>query len=129
MEWNEIKNAAYSVIINNKLSDEYRSRLDDEIKEIEKQGANSIWTDLYNKSEKFDDNPNGLVLMWLLGMTTINPIVGEYKIMIEASDGKEMEAIQIEDNGVKLVVSEHTLVKTSRGLVKACELCDTDVLV
>lgn len=56
------------------LSDEYKSRLKVELKEIGKQGANDYWVDLYNSGKSFDENSNGLVLPFILGLTKDDPI-------------------------------------------------------
>ncbi len=65
------------------LGDEYTSRLEYEFKEIEKQGANQYWTDLLVKQEKFDKNPNGIVLAYLLGITSVDPITEKIDHNIE----------------------------------------------
>lgn len=38
-----------------------------ELSEIEKQGAERYWTDIFNDKQKFDTNKNGLLLPWLIG--------------------------------------------------------------
>jgi hypothetical protein len=129
MEWHEMKSEARRLISERGLSDEYTSRLNDEINEIEKQGANSLWVDTFNSGSKCDINPNGLVLPWLLGMTTVDPIVGVNKLYVEDSSGKDMDAICIENNGITMVVSPYTIVKTERGFVRAMDLCESDSLV
>lgn len=55
-------------------NDEYINRLNFEIKEIIKQGANEYWIDLANSDKKFDHNKNGLVIAYLLKITDIDPI-------------------------------------------------------
>jgi DNA polymerase-3 subunit alpha len=58
----------------NALPAEYASRLAFELREIIKQGANDYWLDLIKARRKFDVNPNGLVLPFVLGITTVDPI-------------------------------------------------------
>jgi DNA polymerase III alpha subunit len=53
---------------------EYIARLKTEIAEINKQAANRYWINLYNSGRKFDNNKNGLVLPFLLGLTPVDPI-------------------------------------------------------
>lgn len=57
-----------------KLGNNYIKSLNDEIKEIDKQGANQYWVDLYNSNKKFQNNKNGLVIGYLLNLTFIDPI-------------------------------------------------------
>ena len=52
----------------------YSERLNFEIKEIDKQGANAKWVNYYNDNNKFDKNPGGLLLPFLLGMVGDDPI-------------------------------------------------------
>lgn len=79
MNWDELKQKAQDLLIARGLVSEYSERLDKELYEIEKQGANSYWCELVDKDEKFDTNPNGLVLPWLLDLTQIDPVVSGIK--------------------------------------------------
>lgn len=106
-----------------KLGERYSDRLEIEIKEIEKQGANDMWVDLFKKQTKSKTNDNGLVLPLLLNLTKIDPIVGTQKIMIGDNKGKTMDAVEIElDNGRKVVVSPYTMVSTTEGSIQAKDL-------
>jgi len=57
-----------------KLPDEYQKSFLFEKKEIEKQGANEYWLELANSDRKFEENPNGLILPFLLEITDVDPI-------------------------------------------------------
>ena len=71
MDWTDLKEKARGAISG--LDEEYKKRLDTELHEIEKQGANDYWIDLCDEETK-SENKNGLVLPWLLGITDIDPI-------------------------------------------------------
>ena len=72
--WDELVTTAAQQHLKKKLGSSYVKRLKFELEEINKQGANSYWLRLYNSGKKFDDNINGLVFPFLLGITTIDPI-------------------------------------------------------
>lgn len=74
MDWAQVKQDASTSLEERGLGPEYQKRLKTEIIEIEKQGANRIWAEYHEKAEKWDKNPNGLVLPWLLDMTPVDPI-------------------------------------------------------
>ena len=77
MDWQELVSKAEATFTERKLSGEYRKRLDDELYEIVKQGANGYWLEQNENKKTWDKNPNGLVLPWLLGMTPVDPIEGK----------------------------------------------------
>lgn len=56
------------------LPEIYFKRLKFEVSEIRKQGADSYWLGLIKDQCRFDKNPNGLVMPWLLGMVDDDPI-------------------------------------------------------
>lgn len=70
--WESLVEQAREELISKKLSDDHQKRLEFEIAEIEKQGANLYWINLFTDHKKFDKNPNNLIFPWLLGM-----LVGE----------------------------------------------------
>jgi intein/homing endonuclease len=72
MNWQEIKEQATNKA--SLLGETYVKRLEYEIAEIEKQGANDYWVDLVTSSKKFDHNKNGLIIAYLLNLTDIDPI-------------------------------------------------------
>jgi hypothetical protein len=124
INWEEVKNIAYTKVKN--YSDEYTKRLDFEFKEIIKQGANDYWLDIINNEKKYDHNKNGLVLPFLLGLTDIDPIKGEKKLLINGDDFKINGIEIILDNGTTICCSEDTLVKTTNGFIKAKDLSEGD---
>ena len=85
MDWDDLKNKSSEAV--SSLAPEYAERLEIELDQINKQGANDYWVDLYNdkfgekdeenKEDEKDENKNGLVFPWLLGITEINPIDSE----------------------------------------------------
>lgn len=81
MKWTDIKNLAQDVA--SALSPEYRDRLALDIKEIEKQGAESYWENIVSSRKKFDTNKNGLVLPFLIKVTSVDPIKEGIKPRIE----------------------------------------------
>lgn len=79
MEWTDLKTLAVVAYQERKLPVEYFNRLKFEFKEIEKQGAEGYWISLYNDQKKFETNKNGLVLPFLLDITTVDPIAAAIK--------------------------------------------------
>lgn len=77
MTWTELKTLALQKC--ESFGDEYTKRLKFEIAEIEKQGAGDYWADLKNKNKVFGTNPNGLVIPYLTGITTVDPIKTDLK--------------------------------------------------
>jgi hypothetical protein len=115
-KWEDIKKEAIQKCI--KLSKEYRSRLLAELKEIEKQGLNNYWIDNYNNQVRWDSNKNGLVLPFLLGMTSIDPVVSNFTY--ELADGGIMDnVVDIVVSGTTYSVPSECLVMTKRGLIRA----------
>lgn len=73
--WEELKTRANDALTQRGLNGEYISRLKFELREIEKQGATTYWTNLFNDGKRFDSNPSHLVFPWLLDMVEDgNPI-------------------------------------------------------
>lgn len=112
-----------------KLGQEYFDRLKYEHQEIIKQGANEYWMELINSGEKFNHNDNGLVLPFIYGITNIDPIRGQTRLFVNGDEIK-MNGIEIVlENGAVLNVSEHTIIKTTRGNIKAKDLLEDDEIV
>jgi DNA polymerase III alpha subunit len=65
--WSQLIDMARSALKNRDLNGVYSQRLDYEIAEIDKQGANRYWEDVVNENKTFTTNTNGLLLPWLLG--------------------------------------------------------------
>jgi DNA polymerase III alpha subunit len=77
------------------LGDAYIDRLQFELKEIDKQGANIRWVNYVADAKKFSSNPNYLVLPWLLDMVEEDPIAARKEPMlntVRASKIKEFKA-------------------------------------
>lgn len=74
MEWNDLINEAQKALEEKGLDGKYRDRLEIESDEITKQGANEYWLENYKNKETWPENPSGLVIPWLLGMTQVDPI-------------------------------------------------------
>lgn len=73
---------------------DYVERLHFELKEIDKQGANQRWINYIHDNKKFSSNPNCLLLPWLLGMVSDDPIVARIEPMlntVRASKIKEFK--------------------------------------
>lgn len=75
--WAALAKKAILACAKQKLGQEYKDRLKREIKEITKQGANNYWVRLYNSGQKFEENKNGLVFPYLLGVTNVDPVEAE----------------------------------------------------
>ena len=72
MQWKDLKSKLKeSVAI---YSPTYARRLDFEIYEIEKQGAEAYWSDLYASGKKFKKNINRLLIPFLLEMVDDDPM-------------------------------------------------------
>lgn len=75
MNWNDIKICAYEQLVRRQLADPiYKTRLDFEIAEIEKQGATTWWVNSKAATEKKWDNSAGLLMPYLVGMADADPI-------------------------------------------------------
>jgi hypothetical protein len=76
MTWKELKRLAANTLATRfkGRTTEYTGRLRYELDQIELQGAEDYWIDLYDSKRTFDTNHNGLVFPLLLGITSINPI-------------------------------------------------------
>jgi DNA polymerase III alpha subunit len=90
MDWNELKQHARLLAAEKGLSKEYTDRLKVEFKEIEKQGANNNWVKWHTEGLKYQANKNGLVLPWLLGMTTVDPLLADHQ-WIQQTDWPDID--------------------------------------
>lgn len=107
--------------------EEYRNKLEFENAEIIKQGANEYWIELANSNKKYDTNKNGLVLPFLLQITSVDPIKGEKKLFINGDEQKIMGIEIILENGKTINTSLNSLIKTkNRGFIPAKDLKRTD---
>jgi DNA polymerase III alpha subunit len=96
LNWNEIIDIANKKV--SEYSSEYGERLKFEIKEIDKQGANAKWINYYNDGNKFDKNPNGLLLPFLLGMVEEDPIKNRKEPVLNTVRASVVKQFKI-DNG------------------------------
>jgi len=80
IDWNTLKTLAAKLLERKNPGAEYAKRLQFELTEIEKQGANAYWCNQFNEEKKYQTNDNGLVLPWLLGLTPVDPMLGQHKI-------------------------------------------------
>lgn len=62
---------------------EYLERLRFEIKEIEKQGAGDYWVKIKSSGTVYNANKNGMLIAFLLGITTVDPIVANIPNIVE----------------------------------------------
>lgn len=81
MTWEEIKVEALNKCT--AYPSEYADRLKFEFTEIEKQGAGEDWIRTVASGKKYDKNSNGLVLPFLLGVTSVDPITAGIKHIVE----------------------------------------------
>lgn len=80
--WDQIIASARAAINERQLAQVYSDRLEFEIKEIDKQGANAYWVDLISNNKRFSANPNKLVLPWLFEMVSDDPIATRTEPML-----------------------------------------------
>lgn len=90
MEFDQLYNIAKKSIVDRGLPDVYLQRLEFERQSILDQGAERYWTDLVTARSKFDKNPNGLLLPWLLHMITgeanVDPIATRTEPLVLSSN-------------------------------------------
>lgn len=72
MTWQELTDLMLEQVT--KHPEHYKERLIFEISEIEKQGSESIWMEYYTNNDKFQSNPNKLLVPYLLGMVNEDPL-------------------------------------------------------
>lgn len=72
--WKQVAQRALDGLNQRGLNGVYQERLLFEISEVEKQGAELVWTNFVAGNKKFPSNPNNLVLPWVLGMVDEDPI-------------------------------------------------------
>ena len=72
--WDKVKTAAYALLEKRGLNGIYEKRLKYELNEIEKQGANGVWTNIIAEKQCFAENPNNLLLPYLFNRVQEDPI-------------------------------------------------------
>lgn len=89
--WIQIADEAQVLLRDKELGELYQKRLDFELQEIDKQGANIYWTNLINSNIKFKSNPNHLLLPWLYGLVSEDPIVGRKDQMLCTTNASKLK--------------------------------------
>lgn len=107
--WEELKQIAF-----NKAKGPYLDKLKFEINEIEKQGATAIWEGYAER--KFEKNPNGLILPWLLGIVDADPLANESTIP---------SLLTVRSSAVKEYIGKYGT--TPLGFVKDYDMPDIDI--
>jgi hypothetical protein len=111
------------------LPSEYQTRLKFELKEIDKQGANDYWLGVIRSGKKFDTNPNGLVLPFVLGITPVDPIKAQSNFVID-NTGEPGEIAEITlDSGETVSVPVQAFVRSKSGPILVKDLQIGDELV
>jgi hypothetical protein len=119
MDWPELEKLIARTYLNKKLPKEYWDRLKIEILEIKKQGVNAFWVDNFNAKKTWPENPNGLVLPWLLGMTSIDPITTKFVYKEdETGEASEMLILTLE-NGTKVEIPKNLRVLLNDNTTKS----------
>jgi len=72
MDWDEVCSRASAAAA--VRGGEYVERLQTEVAEISKQGAETYWTECVSEGRRWEHNQNGLVIPFLLGMTPVDPV-------------------------------------------------------
>lgn len=80
IEWTDV--VSFATKSADKLGPEYAIRLEFELKEIEKQAASDYFMQMIIDKKKYDTNKNGLVLPFLLKITSVDPIIGGIKHVV-----------------------------------------------
>jgi DNA polymerase-3 subunit alpha len=97
VSWKQIKSLLRSLVDKPVYSEVYSQRLEFEIEEVEKQGAESYWLSLFKSDKKFSSNPNNLLMPFLLGMVSIDPISSRADVILCSTKA----------NDVKRYIAEH----------------------
>ena len=97
LEWIKIKELATRALKKRGLNGVYVERLKFETDQIEMQGAQRYYEDLIESGQRFDKNPNQLLLPWLLGRFTgdanIDPIANRNGPLVLSSKYDDIQAI------------------------------------
>lgn len=115
LSWDDVIDKAKTVFSERGLSEMYADRLDFELKEIDKQGANQRWINWFVDGKKFDSNPNMLLLPWLLGMVEKDPLI----------DRKEPILNTVRASRIKEFKQEHGYIPSD--LKKDADMPDIDL--
>lgn len=80
LSFEELTTTAKNKIAEKALPELYSKRLKFEIQEVKKQGIEGYWTGLYNEGVKYEGNPGGLLLPWLLDMVADDPLANTEQV-------------------------------------------------
>lgn len=72
-EWDDFIEEPLKDALKNR-PEEYEKRAKKELKFIHTQGYEDYWVDLVKQGKKFEENKNGLVIAYLLGITDVDPV-------------------------------------------------------
>ena len=124
MTWPDLKALAEDKIseINEEDRKDYIERLKYEIKQIEMQAAGDYWVGLYESQSKYESNKNGLVLPYLVGITSVDPIKHKYYYQI-CEDGKEGDIVIITlEDGKIIEIPIQAIIKIGDKTIRVSEL-------
>lgn len=96
--WEDIKQFSTSKITQN--DDIYGKRLRFELYEIEKQGAERYWVELVSDSKRFKQNPNNLLLPYLLGLVDDDPLKDSGSDIITSISAQEILRYKANHDGL-----------------------------
>jgi DNA polymerase III alpha subunit len=97
--WPKLKRLMGALLEKQSKDEVYTQRLAFEIEEIEKQGAESYWLDLFKANKKFTSNPNCLLMPYLLGMIKEDPIASRTTPLICSTKASDVKAY-VEKHGI-----------------------------
>jgi DNA polymerase III alpha subunit len=113
--WEDIVKLSNDKIRELSLGDPYPERLNFELKEIDKQGANQKWVNYAIDKKKFASNPNNLILPWLLGMVEQDPMATRTEPMLNT----------VRSSAVRKFNDEHGFIPSD--IIKDADMPDIDI--
>jgi len=100
LTFDTIRKAAIRALETMNLPQVYFDRLSFECEEILKQGSERYWVDIFEQGIKFDKNPNGLVLPWVLlrlvGDADVDPIANRKDPLVTSTNYKTINGLMSE---------------------------------
>lgn len=112
LHWDDIVKTLHEKV--DGLSDNHKKRLDFELSEIEKQGANEYWLRLINEGKKFKSEGNDLLLPWLLGIVDDDPLVDDEIVL--SSKARDVQKYMSAHKG-----------DMPKGIIKDPDMPDIDI--
>lgn len=83
-KWEDLKQVLFLRVSD--LSDNHKKKLKFEIDEIEKQGFEAYWIKAYEDNNKYASNPNKVLIPYLLGMVSEDPVDNNMLLSTKFSD-------------------------------------------